>query len=143
MGRAGGIGTEEALDVAGLIDLHLGGLPYRREEGSFGGGQEDFKQFMGGWVGGLALPFGLFQEVGHTGIHSVQELVNSLHFELGSAVEERWTVLGVFDLLFAVKRAGVVGDMFPSDYDFQVVCIGQDLCGGGGIGGRDRVAVGV
>jgi len=37
----------------------------------------------------------------------------------------------------------MVGDMFPSDHDFQVVRIGQDLSGGVGVGGRDGVAVGV
>jgi hypothetical protein len=33
--------------------------------------------------------------------------------------------------------------MFSSDDDFQVIGIGQDFRGGGGVGGRDGVAVGV
>jgi len=66
-----------------------------------------------------------------------------LHFEVGSTVEERLAVLGVFDLLFTLKRPGVVSDMFTSHHDFQVIGIGQDLRGGGGVGGRDGITVGV
>jgi len=66
-----------------------------------------------------------------------------LHFEVGSADEEGLAVLGVFDLLFPVKRPGVVGDMLSSHHDFQVVGTGQDFSGCGGVGGRDGIAVGV
>ena len=53
-------------------------------------------------------------------------------------------MLRILDLLLAVKRPRVVGDMFSSDHDFQVVGIGQDLLGGGsGVGGRDGIAVGI
>src|SRR5512139_3250418 len=143
MGRTGGAGTQETLNVAGLMDLQLGCIADSGQEGRLGGRQKDFKQLIGALVGGLAFLFSLVEEVGHIRVHGGEELVNSLHFEAGSAVEERGAVLGVFELLFAVKTSAMVGNMFSSHEDFQVVGIGEDLRGGGGVGGRDGVAVGI
>ena len=50
---------------------------------------------------------------------------------------------GVFDLFFSVETSSMKSDPIPFDHHFEMVWIGEDFTGALGIGGGDRVAVGL
>jgi hypothetical protein len=134
---------KEALNISGLDDFHSIGFPDGREEHGLGDLLEQLEEVISHGAGILSLPLSFLKEEMKGGIHLIDQLIDSLGFELGRHPKETLPMGWEFDLSVSVKNSRMISNPVPLDQDLKMIWIGKDLTRPVGIGRRDRVAIGL
>jgi hypothetical protein len=132
---------KETLEVFDLVELQSVCLPDGGEKDCLRGLGEEFEQFMSYFHRVLTFRLCLIKEAGGTFIHSVDQLINSLGFEVGGDLKQSLPMGGMFDLLFSVKRSWVGSDAFALHPDLQMFWIDEQFTRSFGEGRGNRVTI--